>query len=491
MQSNENSLISHIKLLSWDSHFNNELHVVKLLWEASPSLKGVFKSTQLTIKFNSSITLSADISAFIFLNVIVPCYRHTKEGTIAVTFPKYVKQSIIQKLTNYHNLHNISFIVPPRQSPVSNETRQTLNSKKYALFYGGGKDSLLSAAIHEDAYGANATTLLRLVWDVDPSKLNSQRELINGPLDFMSKRGFQYEYVESNYHAIVEDRNVGKIPNVALYPGLMAPLIAKKGYCQLSHGYDAAEFHLPKKAGGKPRCKLVRPEQLNTLSCALSDALTNKISFRNFNYGFNPGVAFKLLARAYPQYLPNIYMCERIAGKWCIKCRKCFSYALSCLAYEIPCDFNLGYFFQNSAYIKDLIKEVEEAYSNTPESIKYVTKFAAPRHLCSMVQIAHDINLETARRLLYHKKYSAAFVNLIRIIEPYKNFTFTDFDAFWMRAYEEDAMWAHENDTPNTLKNLIKRLNESAIPISSKYQFVGLSRTDKVNYNYTTPLASS
>lgn len=460
---------------------------VQLHWEASNELDGVFISTSLSIRFDSTVALNADIAAFTFLSVIVPCYYHSHNSSIEVTFPEHVSQEMIEDLAKYHDLKKVSFINP--DSAEINHRRNNIAHSElsdYALFYGGGKDSLLSAAIHEDIYGAENVTLLRLVWDEKLGNLEKKREIISTSLSFMANRGFKFEYVESNFHTIIVDRSIGKIPNIALYPGLMAPLIARKGFKQLSHGYDVGHFHMPANANREMPFKVVRPENLKILANGLSHVTAQPVIFTNFNYGLNAGVAFKYLAKAYPEYLPNIYMCERLSGKWCLKCRKCFLYALACLAYKCESDFNLGYFFHNSQYVKDLVAEIDKSFNEQAIYPNYVYKFAYPTHLCSTVQVAHDIDLNYARDRLWHRKYPEAFLNLVKIIEPYKNMSFPDYDAFWLRAYEEDARELGGDADGATLKTLLKRLEEASIPISTKYTFDGYNRDTPVVYDFRT-----
>ncbi|MDK9687560.1 hypothetical protein [Halomonas sp. LC1] len=464
---------------------------VIIAWDASRGLDGVFEKEKLIINFESEIYFDLNVAVFIFFNVVVPCYHHTclNVEKIEVCLPESVSNNMIQFLLEYHDLNRVECIF---SSSLSQEFKlsshieySTDSTDSYALFYGGGKDSLLSAAVLQDAYGASNVTLLRLVWDQDENNFQKKREIIDEPMQFMLNKGFKIEYVESNFHSIVKDRSIGKIPNIALYPGLMAPLIAKRKFEQLSHGYDVAHFHEPINVKRSVPFKLVRPENLKILQFALTELVGSKVSFRNINYGFNAGVAFKFLAKSYSEYLPNIYMCERLSGKWCIKCRKCFLYALSCLAYKVDADFNLGYFFQNSSYIKELMKDVDEAYSEGFDQINYVYKFAYPTHLCSTVQISHDIDLNYARKILWHKKYPDAFVNLIKIIEPFKNFSFTDYDAFWLRAFEKDLQEFGGDDNHTLLDLLKSRLSEASIPISEKFVFTGYNRNNLVSYDFS------
>lgn len=472
--------MSYLALESYDLIDDKVVHIT---WSASDDLSNVFKSTTLTIKFDTPVNLNADIAAFTFLNIIVPCYYQSHDSDYEVSFPENITQEILDNSRKYHEFDKVNFINPEETEINSNSIDRTTTTD-YAIFYGGGKDSLLSAAIHQDVYGAENVTLLRLVWDVKTGNLDSKRDIISEPLKFMAKRGFKYEYVESNFHSIIFNRDIGKIPNFALYPGLMAPLISRRGFKQLAHGYDAGHFYKHPKVGKKLHFQLVRPEYLKVLSSALSSAVAEPVAFKNFNYGFNAGVAFKLLAKGYPEYLPNIYMCERLAGKWCIKCRKCFFYALACLAYKCPSDFNLGYFFQNSQYVKDLVEEIAEVYKSGSAKIRYVDKLAYRNHVCSTVQVAHDIDLNYARSRLWHQKYPDAFLNLVKIIEPYKNFNFPDYDAFWLRAYEEDARELGTDLNRDELKKLLSSLEKASIPISDKYQIGGINREMPVEHDY-------
>lgn len=453
---------------------------VRLAWKEPEDRKGVFKEPLLTVRFDNAVDINRDVAAFTFMSVIAPCYHNISAVPFSVGFPETVSRDIIEPIKRYHSLDRLS--LPSGDREVSKVSARRTTS--HALLYGGGKDSLLSAALQEDLFGAENVTLLRLVWDTNRDLLSQKRAIISDTIGFMEGRGFQHELIESDFHVNVSTRDIGKAPNVALYPGLMAPLLVGRKFKQIAHGYDVTHFHQPRTAKSGMPFDAVRPEKMRILSQTLGTLSGEGITFKDYNYGIHPGIAIKLLAKEYPDYMSNLYMCERLAGKWCIKCRKCFLYALGSLAYRYRSDFQLGYFFQNSSYIRGLLEDVDLAFAEPRSEPPYVKRFAYPTHVCSTIQIAHDIDLDYAKQQLDHPRYPDAYSNLLHIIMPFREFSFPDHDAFWLSAYNEDAEYLQNDQDGSQRDHLIKRFKSAGVPISSKKLFTGYNQDRKVEYRF-------
>jgi len=459
-----------------------------LEWSTDFDDSDVFKSRLLTITYDEEVPLNAGLATFIFINTILACYsKYYKREVIDYVLPAELSYSVETSIKQYHNIEFSSEC----SKVLSIEEKLATTDIEYenALFYGGGKDSLVSALIQKELYGASNIVLLRLVWDTDVNNLPIKRSIIEKPLNYMREIGIESKLIESNFHNIITNRHIGKLPNLALYPGLMMPILSKLNVKRVVNGYDPGLFHLPvlNKAGEKKLMPFstARPEQLKILAESIEGMLKQKIYFRNYNYAINENIAFELLSKAFQEHWANIYMCERLVGKWCLKCRKCFLYAIACLAFEMESDFNLGYFFQTSKYIQDLVYELKsldiESYSQPP----YFDKFSAPTHFCVTIRLVNYINLDYAKSKIDHEKYNEAYNNFLDIIKTYKKDLFTDYDYFWMAAYEYDLLTSEDPNLKSERLKMLELLDNSRVGISYKRKFLGLNRDRDVLYDYS------
>jgi hypothetical protein len=466
-------------------NFCSNTRSVSLEWKTSAQVNPAFTHNRLDIEFENEVSIDINSAAFIFLNIVVPCFVATNPDGFEVTLPDKANKELVFDLLAYHSLDKKVAVPEKFLTDKKPKKRKSRNQNKYALFYGGGKDSLLSAALHGEIYGPSNTTLLRLVWDADPEKVAAKRAIFSETQKFMEDKGFGFEYVTSNFHVNVISRDIGKAPNIALYPGIMAAIVQEGRFDQFSHGYDAGHFHLPTRAGASIPFGNVRPEKMVYLARAMSTLSGRRTRIKNFNYGVNAGVAIKCLAGSFPEYLPNIYMCERLTQKWCIKCRKCFLYALSCLAYRIPPDFNLAYFFQKSTYVHALLDEMEKTRNDGDiNNIVYLKKFAYPTHLCSTVEVLRDIDLSEAKKILDLPQYPSSWKNFKTIFDFYANYRFPEHGMFWTRAYQEDARVLENDDDRMAELKLVQIMNKAGILCTMQSDFDGWNSDKPVKYHF-------
>lgn len=470
-----------MRLLTLDK-YEVDGNSVRLFWH-SEGLEHAFTRQWIIFSYDREPKVDADVAAFMFVNLVVPCYANLNDAGFELVFREPASSSVVTSLLEYHGLPQVTV----RNDSSDRDTPRTeyeAPGNSYAVLYGGGKDSLLSAALHAEFYGARNVTLLRLVWDVDPEKLNDKREIFSESMRFMREKGFSTEYIDSDFHTVVINREVGKAPDIGLYHGAMAPLLKSSDFRHISHGYDAGHFHGPRRAGAEIPFRKTRPASLAHLKDAHSALTGRQTTIKNFNYPLNAGVAFKFLAKSFPDYLPNVYMCERLGRKWCLKCRKCFLYALSCMAYKVKCDFSLRYFFEKSTYISDFLEDLTEIDKPEGALPPYIKKFAYPTHVCSTVQIIRDIDLDYARNLIDFNSHPNSWPNFLAIAEAYRGVQFPDYDAFWLSAYDEEAR-VLENDSDGAVRaQLISLLHAANIPISEKVEFDGLNQDRRVKYTF-------
>lgn len=471
---------------SWEVSHN--FTTLKVRWHVDFDDSKVFRSHELSINFNYSVNVNIYHVFFVFMNVITAIYcKFYKNRILSIHFPLKEEGNNIAIIKSYQNIEFNYFsiddknIVDLAYAPISPE-------KKYrnALFYGGGKDSLLSALIQKKLYEKDEIVLLRLVWDENSDNLGHKKEAITNSLNEMKKLGISSHLVESNYHCIVASRQIGKLPNLVLYPSLMLPIIDIMGVSRIVNGYDASEFYDSFNKNKAIRFLSARPENLKKLSDLTSTLLNRKVYYRNYNYGILPNLAFEIISKEFPESWGNIYMCERLSGKWCIKCRKCFTYALACLAYDMDSDFNLGYFFQTSIYVNRLLNGINENIVKGREG-QYIELFSAKVHFIPMLSLLRKIDKKKVTERVHHLKYPDAADNLFRIIEYYsKNEEYADYDSFWGRAclYEMEQL-----KDPNMFFEKLKifeMLINNEIGISFKSSIQGLNGFESVSYNYSS-----
>ncbi|MFV7563615.1 hypothetical protein ACNPAA_17725 [Aeromonas sp. PS2Canimalfood6] len=472
-----------MKNLTLESYFYNEIQrELSIHWTASNCLEGVFKEEKITLKYERDVFIDDAIIHFIFASVVIPCYAIIHKNyniSIYSHLRSPMHESVFKEICLYHNIKNVIY-----KSNVTNDRPATIPvSDKVGLFYGGGKDSLVSAAIQGEIFGEEKINLLRLVWDEDINNLEKKSNIINESLEFMSGKGFSSAKVISDFHFKVINRSVGKIPGLALYSAFMAPIFVKENYRLLSFGYDSTEFHNSVSKNRAIPFRNSRPNIISHLSNAIFMSTGLAINFKNFNYSITPYVAFKLLSCRYNDYYSNLYMCERLAGKWCLKCRKCITYAFACLANKQPCDFNLKYFFEKSKYVNDLALETVDKSVNELNGL-HIDKFSHPKHFCATVELVNDIDLDYAKKELLDLKYPRAYYNFIVIALRYRHLKYEDHSSFWLAAYEQESQHLN-NDPDNKIKNsLLNILKESNIKIIENKKITGLNRDVEVYYDY-------
>lgn len=465
---------------------NPESTSVALRWKVDFDDSDVFKSHELYINYNYRVNIRLEFIFFIFMNVIGTIYckfYHNKK--LSIHFPQEWNDNLLDLIKQYQCI-DFNYIVMKNFTLPMYKFPEISSEKTYrnALFYGGGKDSLLSGLIQKKLYGASQLVLLRLVWDENEENLIKKKLAIRESLKEMEDLGVDSYLVDSNYHSIVASRNIGKLPNLALYPGLMLPLIDILQVTRISNGYDASEFYDIDNYRKKTRFLSARPQNLQRLSNITSTILNRSIYYRNYNYGVLPNIAFELLSKEFSNSWETLYMCERLSGKWCIKCRKCFTYALACLAYRMDSDFNLGYFFQKSLYVINLLTEISNNTKNGNLG-EYISLFAAKVHFIPMLQILKLIDVKKAKDILDHPKYPDAFNNLLSIINYYSEVSgYEDYSYYWGKALIYELAYSQDPNSKFEKSELLSMFIEAEIGISFKSRIHGVNGSDLVTYNY-------
>lgn len=466
--------------------FSVENSRLNIKWSISEDFTdNCFKLRNLWVEYFDVFDINPADVEIMFIALVAGTYALKNKDVSFCVYINHASDRKAEQVIEFLDVNNVIFF---RHDCIENKPAHSSKyspKKKYALFYGGGKDSLLSAAMHSEIYGHGSTTLIRLVWDENENNLTSKKEIFRSVSNFLVDKGFSFKYIMSNFHSTVSDRETGKLLNFALYPFLSLPLLSFESFSQISFGYDAGHFHKPINSKRKVPFKLCRPEYLKKLQTAISMENSNHVKIKNFNYGINASVAFELICKRYPEYFSTMYMCERLSGKWCLKCRKCFFYALGCLSYKMTSEFNLAYFFQKSSYVKNVLLEISDlsCHYKKGDEAAYSKYFAYPTHTCSMLNMVSKVDLNYAFDTL--NQYDEAFDNFLKIYSWSKKFDYSEHGTYWLKAYDQDADILNNDDDAEVRNKILRIMLQENIPISDKAVFKGMNKDSVVTYDFS------
>lgn len=476
---------SYIKLKEYTKETPTTINIK---WDVSDDLKSVHEDNSLLLNFEEEVPLNSFIAHYIFLSAILPIYALETQSIITVHL-KYNYNELYQKLIEYHSLKNcvIKYENLKTHDEINlSNTYENVNNNTFGIFYGGGKDSLLSAALHQYIYPKDSNIiLLRLIFGTS-NELVAKRNIFKASVKDLIDSGFSLKTCESDFHSKVRDSATAKRCNFGLFFAFFAPLLFKYNFKQLSFGVDGTEYYYPKSDGIVPYLR-VRPEKIVKVIEAFNNTSNTKTKIKNFNFAIPPGLAFKIILKKFPHYMNSLYMCERAISKWCIKCRKCFTYVLYSIAYknEKP-DFSFSYFFENSIYVKELIKEIKHGNINIPKSkYIYINKLCYHKHQLATFDVINSIDFNYARSVIYSKKYPNAWKNFLEIVTPFLGLDSKNNNSFWLAAYNYENLICNndlENSARDIIISIIKEVDGS---ITEAKNIEGLNRFGETKYIFS------
>lgn len=361
---------------------------------------------------------------------------------------------------------------------------------KPALFFGGGKDSLLALNILRSIYPADQITIFRLVFERREDSLSKKRELFdyNFGQEFWGKN--RVIRCTTSYFSSLNNTADSRLTHTGLYVGCFGTLLRQLKIDQISYGLDAAEFY------GRIHYRRGRPEILNLLSKAVSSFYQQPLGIKNYNFAFTPFVAFHTLIKNFPTTLEKIRMCEKSTTEpWCYECRKCFHFALFNMASsslskqnavdDNRVDFNFPKVFEGK-FFNDLLHSVESKASvDTRRFPIDQPLLAADRHAWAIIETMKTISPNAIKE--YLGKSPKAVENFNKLKNYYTNkfeLDTSEHGMFWESAYNYEI--ANNGILPpSNEKSVIFQLIQNAgISVLDKKEVLSSVKGRQVSYQF-------
>lgn len=376
----------------------------------------------LTYSFDTALSVRGALSMAIGL--LGPIIARKVPGEVEVVLPEPMAESDMEAWRSYHKLPTRIHIATRSDVPNPRPTPQSQNGNgPIGLLYGGGKDSAAALTLAEALYPTHPRHILRLNWNAtSPERHRDAFERYVLPR-LRPHTKFDYYWVTSTMHAELIDRTDAAAVHLARYLCSFIPYLEVQRPRFLCHGYDALEFH-----GSTYR--RAHPQVLRHVDRVYA-ALRLPTTLRSLCFSLPPSVTFGIVARLRPELVSAIYMCESLNSRWCYRCRKCFTYAILCLMYEVrPHGFDLDEMFASSnPYMRRILEELEKSSSvcvneRLAELLAYRAHFQAVSGWGSAV-------IRGAKRM---PLTDAAIGMLVRIFSTVQGHATPHMNDIWLRA---------------------------------------------------------
>ncbi len=249
-------------------------------------------------------------------------------------------------------------------------------SKRAAVYFGGGKDSTLLACLLAEIYGADQVLLIQFIGPLRESRslelLMEERQDVLMLAPARERLGFATQRIWTNYQANFRKAGYHLRPNMELYSVGSLPALLSRNISLSSVSASWLAFRTTYDHDGIARHRYanVRPETLAAQSSHYRSALGFEHTVANLSLPFNGLVAYWLLAERYPAALRQIVMCtvSDPDRRWCYQCKKCSMFALLGLSTAVTDpDFNYDFWLRQSRFIS----QVKEFAGTMPESKEF------------------------------------------------------------------------------------------------------------------------
>lgn len=305
-----------------------------------------------------------------------------------------------------------------------------------AVFFGGGKDSMLTASLLRELRGPERVVLIQFVAPLMPSpdlavRLEQrQHKLMLEPAH--ASLGVATQRVFTDYQATFAPEEANRRPHLELYTLGSLPVMLDRGvdFASLSAPWSNHPIHLRPNGAVQFVYRRSRPETLAAQSAHHRRVLGRELIITNLNLVFSEFSTVAILAERYPEAYRHIVMCTngRPRQRWCFRCMKCGTYALNGLALGLVDErFDYDRLFAVSNYVRALVAIAEsgeelDADGNAPyhDILCAESSFRGMAHAIARVDPA----------LIADRLSEEAFTNLMTIISLYGNRTFPVVDGY-------------------------------------------------------------
>ncbi|HET8523497.1 MAG TPA: hypothetical protein VFL82_09695 [Thermomicrobiales bacterium] len=279
-----------------------------------------------------------------------------------------------------------------------------------AVFFGGGKDSMLAASLLAEIHGVDRVLLVQFVHPMLPGEGRAQRlerrmdELILQPA--RDALGFATRRVWTDYQAhFLPAGNLAR-PHVELFTVGALPALLAAGVTMCVFSYSLTAYFTRRLADGTVHFHYAssRPEVLATQTAHYNAALGVDLTVADVIFPLNAFQTFTMLRQRYDAAFRAIIMCMRagVGERWCYGCTKCGYYAILSLACGwVDPHFDYEHFFSRSAFINRIVDYAESGVELTDLGIAPWRKFvSSSMQFFPFCHAASQISLDLAASIL-------------------------------------------------------------------------------------------
>jgi hypothetical protein len=256
---------------------------------------------------------------------------------VEVVLPVPVPRPTVDYWRTYHDADSVTIgpvaedtgYFPWRVAPVPSPGRRSI-----AVFFGGGKDSTLTACLLSELQGKDDVLVVQYVVPSHPGPDAAAR--VERRQDGLMLRpvrenlGLATRRVWTDYLAQMRIGGYRGRPHAELYTLGALPLLLSHGVSLCTFCLSWTEYGFVRGPDGRPRFQNARsrPEVLATQSAHYRRALGTDLTVTNLNLLFTGLSAVRLLTERYPRAYAQFVSCTfgDVDQRWCYRCRKCAWY---------------------------------------------------------------------------------------------------------------------------------------------------------------------
>jgi hypothetical protein len=291
------------------------------------------------------------------------------DTAVEVVLPDPVPRPTVAFWTAYHQADRVS-VTPIAEAasycPWPAGPPSERQNRPVGVFFGGGKDSMLTACLLAEIRGPASVVLFQFVHpgrnpETEFDRLTTRQEtLMLRPA--RENLGVSTQRAWTDYMAQIQFKGAGRGvgPHVELYSLGFLPALLDRDVSTCTPGLARTAYHTRRTADGRAthRYEQSRPEMLAAQSRHYQRTFGAEITVTNLNFPFSPLLDFRLLAERYPPAVKKVVMCTAARGqeRWCYQCSKCAEYVF----YSLRCGvidpgFDYDRFLAKSRYVARLI----------------------------------------------------------------------------------------------------------------------------------------
>lgn len=289
-------------------------------------------------------------------------------------FPSPVNAAEVLPWARYLGLKNVMIASDsvteslPKSPKVAEEQTGDSADTPIAVLLGGGKDSMATLGMLAELYGENHVASIVMAHHPRNSRQHRLRHEAQLIRPLLANTPIRNIYLQTSIRNCFSKQNHTRQSGLVLYFATLLPYWLLRRINTVTFSYEFTLFFVRQKKGsiefGHPAA---RTESIERLANELSSTYSMPCNIVNPNSGLSKHVAFRILARRYPDYLKALFMCEGTLDKklkWCAECWKCFEYIMMCLVEKVPCEIDIDSYLGESRYIRNLFEQADKLVRN-------------------------------------------------------------------------------------------------------------------------------